>query len=348
VDAILEGRAEGQVYVDDRARPRAALARRKQRCYLAVEEAEAGAALLRDWSQVLYPRLQAEGHQIYVLYVASDEWAALVEETLVARAPIPAPRQYWAIATADAATAPALPPGYQVLGVDRALLELSGLMHLDGLREEVDSEHASAEAFQRESFGVCAVHAEREIAGWCLAEYASAERCEAGIETVFRHRRRGLGAAMTAALVEQARARGLTQVGWHSYTRNVPSIATARKAGLHKVCDYPAYIGHFDPVYHLSERGYTALGEGRAAEGLAWLEKAFAQGEAPGWAYYSAGAACALLGQQSRALGYLERAVERGFDERTIYESDGRLGALHDRAEWAALLDRMGAPDPSG
>jgi hypothetical protein len=153
---------------------------------------------------------------------------------------------------------------------------------------------------------------------------------------------------MTAALVERARARGLSWVGWHSYTRNVPSIATARKAGLHKVCDYPAYIGHFDPVYHLSERGYTAVGEGHVAEGLAWLEKAFARGDAPGWAYYTAGSACALLGQCDRAFGYLNQAVERGFDERTLYESDDRLRVLHGGARWAALLDRMGVPDLTG
>jgi GNAT superfamily N-acetyltransferase len=344
VDAILEGRTDGQVYVDDRERPGAALARRRHRYYLAVEETEAGAALLSYWDQVLYPQAEAAGHEMYVLYATTDAWTPLIEETLLARAPIPAPRQYWAISTGRQGKASPLPAGYQVVPVDKSLLQKTGLVHLDGLREEIESEHASLEGFLEQGFGTCALYGGREIAGWCLAEYNSAERCEVGIETLHPHRRRGLGTAMTVALVEQARARGLSQVGWHSYTRNVPSIATARKAGLSKACDYPAYIGHFDTVYHLSEQGYTAVGQGRTVEGLEWLEKAFARGVAPGWAYYSAACACATLGHHDRAFGYLDRAVELGFAERTVYEGSEMLQTLHGRAEWIALLARLGEP----
>lgn len=347
VNAILEGRAEGQVYVDDPDRPRAALARRHHRFYLAVEEAEAGAALLRYWDQTLYPQAHAAGQEMYVLYAASDEWAPLIEEVLSARDPIPAPRQYWATPTVVQVESPPLPAGYEVVAVDQTLRG-SGLLHLDELCEEIGSEHASLEVFLEASFGVCALYEGREIAGWCLAEYNTAERCEVGIETVHAHQRRGLGTAMTLALVEQARARGLTQVGWHSYTRNVPSIATARKAGLHKVCDHPAYIGHFDPVYHLSERGYTAVGQGHTEQGLAWLQEAFARGIAPGWAYYSAACACVTLGRHDQAFGYLDRAVERGFAARTIYEGDDRLRALHGRDEWRELLARMDEPGATG
>jgi len=344
VDAILEGRTEGQVYVDDLERPRAAMARRRHRYYLAVEEVEAGAALLSYWDQVLYPQAQSAGHEMYVLYAAAEAWAPLIEETLAARTPVPAPRQYWAVSTGIQVKAPSLPAGYQVVPVDRGLLHETQLLRLDGLREEIDSEHGSVGAFLERGFGACALYAGCEIAGWCLAEYTSTERCEVGIETLHPHRRRGLGTAMAVALVEQARARGLSQVGWHSYTRNVPSIATARKASLNKVCDYPAYIGHYDPVTHLSEQGYTAVGQGRTAEGLVWFDKAFAQGLAPGWAYYTAACACAALGHHDRAFDYLDRAVEQGFAERSIYESSEMLGALHGRAEWMTLLARLGEP----
>ena len=77
VDAVLEGRTEGEVYVDDPGHPRAALARRRHRSYLAVEEAEAGARLLGYWSEVLYPKARAAGQGMYVLYLASDEWTPL-------------------------------------------------------------------------------------------------------------------------------------------------------------------------------------------------------------------------------------------------------------------------------
>ena len=347
VDAILDGRTEGQVYVDDPERPRAALAQRRHRFYLAVEEAAAGADLLTDWSEVLYPQSQAAGHEMYVLYATSTEWAPLIEETLADRDPLPTPRQYWAISTQELPEPPPLPVGYEVVHVDGALLQ-ADLLHVDALREEIESEHGSTEAFLAESFGVCALYGGLEIAGWCLAEYPNAERAEVGIETLHPHRRRGLGTAMAVALIGQARARGLSQVGWHSYTRNAPSIGTARKAGFHKVCDVPAYVGHYDPVVHLSDRGYAAVGQGRLEEGLAWLERAFAQGVAPGWAYYTAGCACAALGRPGEAFRYLARAVERGFDERVIYESDDKLRPLHGRAEWEALLERLGRPGGGG
>jgi RimJ/RimL family protein N-acetyltransferase len=285
---------------------------------------------------------------MYVLYLSSDAWAPLVEEALAERDPIPAPRQYLAISTQAQASAAPLPTGYRLAAVDATLLDRDDLEPLDALREEIGSEHASVEAFLQTNFGVCAIHRQREIAGWCLSEYANAERCEVGIETLHPHRRRGLGTAMTAALVEVARARGLAQVGWHSYTRNVPSIRTARKAGMHKVCDYPAYIGHFDPIVHLCERGYTAVGKGQMEAGLGWFETAFAQAVAPGWAYYAAGCAYAVLGRSDEAFSSLGQAIEHGFAVRAIYESDERLRVLHDTSEWTALLKRLGGPGAAG
>jgi GNAT superfamily N-acetyltransferase len=345
VDAILEGRAEGKVYVDDPGHPGAALAQHHHRFYLAVETPEAGAALLRFWSDTLYPQSRAAGHEMYVLYASSERWTPLIVESLADRDPISAPRQYWALSTRAQSVPSPLPAGYQVVAIDQALLNRSDLLHLDELCEEIGSEHVSTEAFVARSFGVCALYEGREIGGWCLAEYGNAERCEVGIETLHPHRRRGLGTAMTVGLVEQARARGLAQVGWHSYTRNVPSIATARKAGLVKVCDYPAYIGHYDPVTHLCEQGYVALGQGRTEEGLDWMQQAFARGAAPGWAYYTAGCACVALGEHDRAFGYLDQAVKHGFVERALYEDDPDLYALHGRAEWVELLARLGELD---
>jgi hypothetical protein len=133
----------------------------------------------------------------------------------------------------------------------------------------------------------------------------------------------------------------------------VPSVGTALKAGMTKVCDYPVYIGHFDPVTHLSERGYTAVGQGRMEEGLAWLQAAFeraafAQGTAPGWAYYTAGCACAALERHEEAFGYLGQAIEHGFVERSIYEESETLRVLHGRAEWRELLERLGGSGPTG
>ncbi len=134
-----------------------------------------------------------------------------------------------------------MPEGFQLHMVDADLLANTNLKHLDTLKEEMISERPSVNDFLSKSFGVCAIH-ENELAGWCLSEYNADSRCEIGIETISEFRQRGIATALTLAFLEHAFSNGISEVGWHCYKRNAPSVQTARKAGFNKVCDYKSYI----------------------------------------------------------------------------------------------------------
>ncbi len=46
---------------------------------------------------------------------------------------------------------------------------------------------------------------------------------------------------VTRLLLAQAHENGLHQVGWHCWSRNVPSAALARKAGFELVKEFTVY-----------------------------------------------------------------------------------------------------------
>jgi RimJ/RimL family protein N-acetyltransferase len=54
---------------------------------------------------------------------------------------------------------------------------------------------------------------------------------------------------MGSAFVEYALSRGVTQIGWHCWARNLPSVATALKIGYEEVCNYTTFVAWFDATH---------------------------------------------------------------------------------------------------
>jgi RimJ/RimL family protein N-acetyltransferase len=75
-----------------------------------------------------------------------------------------------------------------------------------------------------------------------MSEYNVGNRCEIGIATSEKHRQKGLATLSTKLFLNEAHRRGYTRVGWDCWARNVPSVSTARKAGLAFVEEYPALV----------------------------------------------------------------------------------------------------------
>jgi RimJ/RimL family protein N-acetyltransferase len=224
--------------------------------------------------------------------------------------------------------------------VDAGLLSDGQIRNPEYLTEEMLSERASVEEFLAASFGVCLVHT-NEVIGWCLSEYNTGSRCEVGIATREDFRRRGLATKLTWAFIEMALRRGVTRIGWHCSADNLPSGATAVKAGFEKVTDYSIYLGWFDPAIHLTQRGYFALFSEQWGDSLRFFERSFALGDLPDWAYWGAACAAARAGQAEQAFGYLDQAIARGFRDVERLRSSEHLAGLHDQPAWKALDERM-------
>jgi GNAT superfamily N-acetyltransferase len=243
VQAILEGSVPARIFVDHPMRPRAAFTWRKQRYYLAgaTDNQAFNQALERLVVEVIDRQRLASGAGLWVLYYEPEAWELQLVGMLGEYAPMRAERQYYQCRAMQNEWPSLLPGGFEVQLVDRALLERECLANLEGLLNEMASERESTKDFLDKSFGVCVLRGE-EIVGWCLSEYNSAGRCEVGIEVLKPYRRRGLGRAMTGALVEHALSEGVSHIGWHCYAGNAASRATARRAGFRRVQDYAVLL----------------------------------------------------------------------------------------------------------
>ncbi|NIO43930.1 MAG: GNAT family N-acetyltransferase, partial [Burkholderiales bacterium] len=76
-------------------------------------------------------------------------------------------------------------------------------------------------------------------------DYVSGERCEIGVNTVWDHRRRGLGTLTAAATAAHAVDLGFTTIGWHCWDNNVGSIGVAQNVGFVRIADYDVFINHW-------------------------------------------------------------------------------------------------------
>lgn len=338
VFAVLAGEAAGEVLADDDANPTAALLRCKSRFYLA------GNPLNTRFNQRLYEAfLQIYAGEIPGLdefsICFSAGWGPVLEEILKARLPLNVQRQYYEIDAHPTDWQKEAFPGITLRAADKDLLT-SPLEDLDDLREEMCSERASVDEFLQKSFGLCPV-TEESLVGWCLSEYNLPQRCEIGIATLPPYQRRGIAAWVTLAFVDEACRRGIARVGWHCYASNIPSGATALKAGFHKVVDYPAIIGIIDPTVNLGAHGNTYFWQGQYENALTWYRQALQSAGAPAWISWNAGCAAARCGLHEEAFRLLHGALDGGFEDAERLSTSPHFESLRSLPGWDALIRRI-------
>lgn len=257
IAAILDGSAPAAIYVDDPAQPRAAFTRTGYRFFLAgsPQQAAFNEEVRTLLAETIALQALASGLEMFELKVASDEWEAPIRATILrGHEVILAQRQYFRFAALRHDWRALLPAGFHLAFIGPDLLARTDLANLDALREELCSERPSVEDFLARSFGLVAIcEADVALAGWCTSEYNSGAACEVGIGTLEPYQRRGLATAMGSAFVEHALSRGVTQIGWHCWARNLPSVATALAIGYEKVCDYTTFVAWFDATRGLSQ-----------------------------------------------------------------------------------------------
>lgn len=243
VVALVQGTAPGRLFVDDAAHPGVALAWIQQRFYLAGSNIDdsVNEDLRRLFLEVVFSKLVAAGRAMFVLSYDDERWLPTIEDRILRdRALVRAARRYYAF-DVDRSHHPTAPAEGLLRSVDKAFLDELPVQDREALVEEMCSERPSAEAFLRKSFGLAAIRRGR-LAGWCLSEYNTGQRCEVGIATMEPYRRRGLATAMASAFIEQARSRGVRHIGWHCHANNVASAATALKAGFEHVMDHSVHL----------------------------------------------------------------------------------------------------------
>jgi GNAT superfamily N-acetyltransferase len=242
VTAFFEGCATAQLFVDDVAAPRTGIIVCNSRVLCGGDGSQAGFLdeMMRTFSDKLIPAHLAGGNDAYLVCTSGDGWDTVLPELFPTCDLYHGTRQYYEIT--DFAPKPDLylPDGFSMQQITPEFL-VSDVAGLDALQEEMCSERVSVEDFLARSFGLCPVYS-NEVAGWCMSEYNVGDRCEIGIATAPKHQRQGIATLATCFFLAEAHRRGYTRVGWDCWTRNVASVATARKAGLTLIEEYPAVV----------------------------------------------------------------------------------------------------------
>ncbi|HSK89545.1 MAG TPA: GNAT family N-acetyltransferase [Anaerolineales bacterium] len=242
VAALFEGGATARLFVDDVAAPQAGVIVCNSRVLCAGDTSRIDflAEMAHTFSEELIPAHRARGNDAYLIYASGDAWNTVLPQLFSKHQLYPGTRQYYEIV--DFAPKPdlALPEGFSMQRITSEFLS-SDVTGLDAVREEMCSERTSVKDFLAHSFGLCPVHS-NEVAGWCMSEYNVGDRCEIGIATAEKHQRQGIATLTTWFFLAEAYRRGYRHVGWDCWARNVPSVATARKAGFTLVEEYPAVV----------------------------------------------------------------------------------------------------------
>ena len=238
-DAVVDGTCGGQVWVDAAARPRCALVATPEGHYVVGDDQnEEFLRSLRSLiADTLLPRGRAEGWIWVLLRSTSDGWGRAMEQMLEGIACVKDDGEFHACERVGFDWRAAVPPGFRVQQADATRLARTDLTNIDRVAAWAEGNFGSIPAFLAHGFAFCTLHGD-DVASWSVSDCVSDGRCEIGIHTDERYRRRGLATLTAAAAVDHALSRGLKSVGWHCVRHNVGSSATARKVGFRKVLDY--------------------------------------------------------------------------------------------------------------
>lgn len=243
---VLAGTLPGRIYVDNPTRPRAAILipSNRHRVYVSGEPEP---RLLVDVIHLLSKESLEENYGFVVYYDTSHLWKPTLEHVLQKQETGSGWRQFYRLREPSSPVASPLPGQITIGRIDEAMLGDITLVNRDLLLEEIHSESPSLERFFHQNFGFCA-HDDHQLVAWCLAEYHYQGRYELGIETIEAYQRKGIATHLADAVIKHAFAQGATEIGWHCWAANTPSVATALKLGFEKMLDYPVCYGQYRSV----------------------------------------------------------------------------------------------------
>lgn len=335
--ALKEGRIEARVFADALEPSLACVLYKNKLLAASALPARSLAAMLKPFllEEAYEKRMGCGAVEAHVFWDGAHVCEAALS-ALADKCPARTVHAYYELGDAARCKDASAPEGYVLRDVDGALLR-EGLLRTDELREEMRSERVSEEAFLRESFGVCAVSG-GELAGWCLSEYNCSEGCEVGIAVGEGHRRRGIALAMVAEFARELARRGGGRIGWHCYSSNAASSATALSAGFEKKLEYGEILCFFDEALQYAVNGNLLDGAGDYAGAVEWYARAVALPAAPLWAWVRLAMAQVSLGRFGEAIAALRAAIEGGFNGWNWLRMEPRLEPLRGEDDWKQLF----------
>lgn len=235
-NSVISGIGPGRVFVDDVARPTAALVYNNGACTLAGN-AEDDAAFAEAACRWL---LEYHGSDYFILYAFPEAWELVLDKGFGTS--ITKRRRF------DFDFLPskfallkgwrnAIPHGYELRRIDQVLMQK--------IRDEVlpysQSYWKSAADFERRGLGFCLMH-EGAVVSLCYTCFVWNGHHNIDIMTVERHQRKGLGLVVACAFIEHCLSNGLIP-NWDCWSKNLPSVALATRLGFEPRVEVTTYHG---------------------------------------------------------------------------------------------------------
>jgi GNAT superfamily N-acetyltransferase len=233
IDSILDGHTMGQVYADDVAAPRTALAGTLQGdLYLAGEadDPATNRALGVLITGTVIPRAQAGGVPGLALFYDAPAWEAGMDVVLPGLDPIQVGRRSYRFQEPKMDWREAVPSGSGLVRLDESRLARRDLPNMEQVTGWVDSFWHSHADFVQHSFGYCLLEGQA-VVSWCLGVFVSGQQVELGLATVPQARGQGYATAVAARCVAHCAEQGLMP-HWHCWDDNVASWRVAEKVGF--------------------------------------------------------------------------------------------------------------------
>jgi GNAT superfamily N-acetyltransferase len=334
--AVAGGCSPGRFWTDDAVDPRVALALTPEGCYL-VGAAPTGAradAVRATILDTMLPEARARGWGSWGVYYPEESWEEVLGAIFADLLPLWDYQRYFVLEELKLDWREGLPRDLAMERVTPELLARPGLKKVDHCREWAEGNFGSLAAFEKNGFGFCLVQGD-SLASWCMADCVVGHRAEIGIHTDERHRRRGLAKRVVAAAAEHGLAHGITHIGWHCGSANLPSAATATAVGFAEVRQHSYVTGWINRFEGMLVHGNQCLVRHQYAAAAEWYERAFAELETGteevqrsaivrtrrdrATYHYKAACAWSQAGDTDAASRNLEKALEYGSERWRLY-----------------------------
>ncbi len=235
--SIIQGKTSASVYVDRVQKPQAAFLWKRGKAWLLGSPVDSfNDGLMGTLEDGYFQILREHGADYFRLHY-DERWGSVLDMVFPGLRREEYPRSYYHLDAGGKKWDVNLPLGFRIVKIDEVLLA-SEYGKIDRVRDETVSERDSVEAFLGSSFGYVAMKGD-EIVSWCMSEYNTGDRCELGIATIEGYQRKGLATQVARAVMGHAVRQGVSDIGWHCWKNNEPSVRTALKIGFEHGLDYP-------------------------------------------------------------------------------------------------------------
>ncbi|MFW9903498.1 MAG: GNAT family N-acetyltransferase [Candidatus Thorarchaeota archaeon] len=341
INSLIEGDSDGRIWVDDLISPKSALMLSTQGYFLAGNpnnedfNNDLRDLILKFIDTKYFPFY--EGCENFFFYTTED-WIPKFGTLFPTRKPFEIRRFHFTITKSVRSFdwKSKIPEEYEIKQINNTL-KFEKYEFEDDVKDWVGT---GLDSTIKRGFGACMLHNGKVIT-WSNADCASGDRCEIGIFTSEKYRRKGFASITAAAAVEFSFKAGFHTVGWHCEDDNYGSIAVAQKVGFNKKIDYIMYSCMFDEAEHLAELGMRLFWSKDFKGSTELFEEAFSKGEVPVWFYFLASRAYSMVGNINAAIRRLKDAVDHGWVNIDYTEQCVEFEPLRHLDQWNEILTQM-------